>query len=252
MKIGIVITATNAYSVLGIRFMKRFMQHYKGKSEIKFYFFSDINPKDYIPNNIEFEYFHVENDIWHVGNNLRFDAVLSIKGKCDSEYLYYFDADTNIRREFTEDWFIGEMVGGQHFLDQLSMKDNKGYERNKKSQAYIPYNTNLPQIYLYGAFWGGLKENVFKFCDTIQKNRKIDKENGYKPAYNEKYINHYFHYNPPSKIVMCPDFVFRISDKGSLGETRRMDLNVTQLKNDLKKYKNNNIDIISAKVVLDS
>ena len=39
-RIGIVIIATNAYFVLGIRFIKKFMQHYKGNSEIKFYCFN--------------------------------------------------------------------------------------------------------------------------------------------------------------------------------------------------------------------
>ena len=37
-KIGIVILATNAYFVLGVRFIKKFMHHYKGDSKITFYF----------------------------------------------------------------------------------------------------------------------------------------------------------------------------------------------------------------------
>jgi hypothetical protein len=43
-KIGIVILATNAYFVLGVRFIKKFMHHYKGNSDVKFYFFSDEDP----------------------------------------------------------------------------------------------------------------------------------------------------------------------------------------------------------------
>ena len=38
-KIGIVIIATNSYFVLGIRFIKKFMHHYKGSQKITFYFF---------------------------------------------------------------------------------------------------------------------------------------------------------------------------------------------------------------------
>ena len=48
-RIGIAILATNAYFVLGVRLIKRFMQFYKGDQYIKFYFFSENDPTDYIP-----------------------------------------------------------------------------------------------------------------------------------------------------------------------------------------------------------
>jgi len=248
-EIGVVITATNAYSVLGINFMKRFTHYYSGDQNIKFYFYSDIDPIEYLPDNINFEYIHTENKIWEVGNNLRFDAVLSLKDS-NSDYLYYFDADTNVNKDFTEEWFLGDLVGGQHFLDQTSMKVVKGYERNKKSIVYIPLDTKLPQMYYYGAFWGGLKENVIKFCETVQKNRSIDKENGYSMPYNEKYINHYFHYNPPTKSVLNKDFMFRISTKCGIGNTRIIGLNINTIKSDLLKNKNNLTDISNGVVIV--
>ena len=62
-KIGIVILATNSYFVLGVRFIKKFMHHYKGESPVKFYFFSDEDPKPFLPDdyNVEFhQTFQVE------------------------------------------------------------------------------------------------------------------------------------------------------------------------------------------------
>ena len=47
-KVGIVILATNSYFILGVNFIRKFMQYYKGECEIKFYFFSDENPNAYI------------------------------------------------------------------------------------------------------------------------------------------------------------------------------------------------------------
>jgi len=250
--IGIVITATNSYFVLGVNLMKRFMHYYNGNHNIKFYFFSDTNPNEYLPDNINVDFFYTKNKIWHFGNNLRFDAVLSLKGKTESEYLYYFDADTNVNKNFTEEWFLGDMVGGQHFLDQHSMKEVKGYERNEKSVVYIPLDTKLRQMYYYGAFWGGKNKNVFKFCETIQKNRSIDKQKGYSPPYNEKYINHYFHYNPPTKSVMGKDFMFRISTKGGIGDPRVIDLNIDNIKNDLLKNKNNHTNVANGGVIVEN
>ena len=56
MKIGIVILCTNAYFVLGIRFVKRFMHFYKGDGDITFFLFTDNDPKDYLSDNIKYEY----------------------------------------------------------------------------------------------------------------------------------------------------------------------------------------------------
>ena len=50
--IGIVILATNAYFVLGVRFIKKFIHHYKGDKQITFYFFSDTDPVPFISDNI--------------------------------------------------------------------------------------------------------------------------------------------------------------------------------------------------------
>ena len=251
MNIGVVVLATNAYFVLGIRFIKRFMHFYKGDKNITFYFFSDNNPKDYIPDNIDFEYFHVTNDNWVDGTNLKFTSILKIKDKLKSDYLFYFDADTNVDQNFTEDWFLGDLVGGQHYADQSWMKEVKGFDRNPISKAYVPFDTISPQMYYYGAFFGGTSKNMIEFCEIMRFYQLEDKKIPYEPGVNdESYINCYFHFNPPTKIVMCTEFAFAISDKGGIGETRDVNLDVNNIKNELLIYKNDLINIQNNKVVL--
>lgn len=248
--IGIVILATNSYFVLGIRLVKRFMEYYKGNEHIKFYFFSDNNPIDYLPTNIDIEYIHTENTDWVDGTNLKFSSILSLENKFNSDYLFYFDADTNVSNDFTEEWFLGDMVGGQHYGDMGWMKDNKAFDRNPNSMAYVPVDTELKQMYFYGAFFGGTFENMISFCKTMREYQLKDKEINYEPGVNdESYINKYFHYNPPSKIVMCGDFKFDISDKGGIGETRRTDLNVDELKEELLANRDKNINISCGKII---
>lgn len=247
--IGIVVLATNAYFVLGIRFIKRFMQYYKGNCNITFYFFSDIDPKEYLPDNINYQYIYTTNNNWVDGTNLKFTSILTLEN-CDADYLFYFDADTNISKEFSEEWFLGDMVGGQHYADQCWMKENKGFDRNPKSKAYVPTNTDLPQMYYYGAFFGGNRKNIIEFCKTMQQYQLEDKKISYEPGVNdESYINCYFHYNPPTKVVLCKNFMFDISDKGGVGETRIMNLDVSEIKTNLLKKKNNNINIEFGKVI---
>ena len=252
MNIGIVILATNSYFILGIRFIKKFMYHYKGNHQITFYFFSDTNPKDYLPDNIDVQYHYLTNKTWTEGTNLKFKSIISLEHECKSDYLFYFDADTNVQSEFTEEWFLGDMVGGQHFGDEGFMKEVKGFDRNPLSQAYVPLDTPLPQTYYYGAFFGGTKGKMLHFCKKLRMYQEMDHLIHYEPSVNdESYINKEFHYNPPTKVVKCGDFKFAISDKGGIGETRNMELDIEEHKKLILNHKdqifeiwNNTINVI--------
>lgn len=250
--IGIVVLCTNSYFVLGVRFVKRFMQFYKGNYDITFYFFSDTDPKNYIPENIDVQYFYASNDNWVDGTNLKFTSILSIGDRLKSDYIFYFDADTNVNNDFTEQWFLGDSVAGQHYGDQDWMKDKKGFERHPRSKAYVPEDTILPQMYYYGAFFGGSSKYMIMLCKQMREWQLADREWGYEPGVNdESFLNCYFHFNPPTKVVKCSDFSFAISDKGGIGETRYPNLDVSQIKEDLRINKNNNVNISSGKFILE-
>jgi len=245
--IGITILCTNAYFVLGIRFIKRFMRFYKGERKVIFYIFSDRDPKDYLDCE-NYKWIPTTNDNWVDGTNLKFKSIISLE-KEDVDYLFYFDADTNVSRDFTEEWFLGDIVGGQHYND--SWPQEKPFDRNPKSMAYIPYDTPLPQMYFYGAFFGGSKLNMIEFCKTLSSWQDKDREINYEPAVNdESYINKYFHYAPP-KIVLTKDFAFGISDKGGIGETRNPSLNTDHLLDEMKLARKMNYNILNNEVVYD-
>jgi hypothetical protein len=251
MKIGIVILGTNAYFILLVRLVKRFMHFYKGGGDITFFLFTDVDPKDYLPDNIKYEYIHTTNKSWVEGTNLKFTSILKLENR-DVDFLTYFDADTNVDKDFTEEWFIGDSVGGQHYGDQGWMKDKKGFERNPRSKAYIPYDTPLPQMYFYGAIFGGTKNWMMEFCKELLSCQVADKQWGYEACVNdESHIEHYFHYNPPSKIILCKDFKFLISDKGGIGDPRHMNLDVNKLKEGLKDNKNKLINIQHGKLIVE-
>lgn len=225
------------------------MHHYKGDKTIIFYIFTDKDPEEYLPADIDYRYHYTTNRSWVDGTNLKFVSILKLEN-CEADYLFYFDADTNVDKDFTEEWFLGDSVAGQHYGDQTWMKEKKGFERNPRSKAYVPLNTPLPQVYTYGAFWGGTRKWVMNFCKTMLEWQKADKSWGYEPGTNdESFSNAYFHYNPPSKLVLCKDFKFLISDKGGIGQTRDMNLNVSTLLNDIKSLRNKNFDIKNGKIV---
>jgi hypothetical protein len=248
--IGIVILATNAYFVLGIRFIKKFMYHYKGDKQITFYFFSDTNPKPYLPNNIDVEYYYEQHDNWVEGTNSKFKDIISLSN-CKSDYLFYFDADTNISKSFTEEWFLGDLVGGEHYGNRGWLKDGAGFDRNPASKAYVPEDSTLPYTYHYGAFFGGKKDRAIDFCTTLREWQIEDKKIPYEPGCNdESYINTYFHFKPPTLTVPCDKFMFDISDKGGLGETRYTDLDISEHKNKILEYKDRLFNIQNNEIIL--
>lgn len=251
MTIGIVIIATNSYFILGLRFIKRFMHFYKGNQNIKFYFFSDNDPAPYLPEEFPLKYISQNHDVWQDGTNSKFKNILLLENE-PLDYIYYFDADTNVYANFDENWFIGDLVGGEHYANKSWMIDKKGFDRNPLSKAYVALDTQLPQMYYYGAFFGGQKTNIIKFCNLLRSWQIEDSKIPYEPAVNdESYINAYFHYNPPTRIVACPEFPFGVSDKAGIGETRNAKLDITNLKSDFLKNKHiNNINIYNNEVVV--
>jgi hypothetical protein len=240
--IGIVVIATNAYFVLGVRFIKKFIHHYKGDNNITFYFFSDTDPKPYLPDNIDVEFIQESHSNWQDGTNSKFKNIISLEN-CKSDYLYYFDADTSVSKNFDGDWFIGELVGGEHYGNRSWLANCNGYDRNPASKAFVPFDTDLPCMYYYGAFFGGKKEKVIEFCKILREWQLEDKKIPYEPGVNdESYINAYFHYNPP-QVVTCENFKFDISHKGGIGETRDTKLDISKLKEQMLEHKEDSFDI---------
>lgn len=247
-ELGIVVLATNAYFVLGLRFIRRFHHFYKGNYNLKFYFFSDTNPKDFLPVSFNVEFHHAQHNSWVDGTNSKFLNILKLANS-SSDFLYYFDADTNINKDFTEDWMIGDLVGGEHYANRTRLKNGAGFDRNPKGNSYVPITSELPYTYCYGAFFGGVKEKVIDMMTTLRKWQSADQKINYEPPVNdESYINKYFHYNK-AYIVPIEDFEFIVSDKGGLGNTRKIDLNIEEIKKSIKLNRDSLWDIKHKKLV---
>ena len=230
MNIGIVIICTNCYFLLGVRFIKNFTHHYKGSAEITFYVFSDTDPRPYFNINPNIVFFNTSHTCWLEATNSKFKNILLLND-VNSDYLYYFDADTNIKQDFVEQWFLGDVVGGIHFNNNYLKEDGslqeKPYDRNIKSTSYIPFDTQLEQIYYLGAFFGGKKEKIIELCKQLYENQLINKANNVEPVWNdESYLNHYFHYNNPSYIIPYKRFEFITSDKGGLNTVHNTGPNI--------------------------
>lgn len=229
MKIGIVLICTNSYFILALRFIKNFVKYYTDNiKEITFYVFSDTDPTEYMPNIKNFKYFNQSTTTWVDGTNSKYKNIVSLSNE-PVDYLFYVDSDTDINKPFGKMSFIGDVVGGEHYNNISEM--NKPYDRNPLSMAYIPKDTLLPQIYYYGCFFGGKKDTIVEISKLLLDHQRIDREIPYEPVFNdESYLNKYFHVNRPTRIIPTREFMFVVSDKGGLGDTRNMSLDISKYK----------------------
>ena len=206
--IAIIIIATNSYFLLGMRFLKQWL-HYNTDNKYKFYVFTDKNILEYIPEKYhnKVEYIHTEHKSWEDSTNSKFQGIIDLypKIKDNTESIYYFDADTSISEKFNSKWFdLGDLVSGQHYNDLY--EGPKVFDRNPESKAYISEDTDRPQMYYYGAFFGGKLDNVVEMCNKLLEWQDEDKKINYEPIWNdESYLNKYFHIND-HKTVMNSDF----------------------------------------------
>ena len=250
MNIGIVIIATNVYFAMGVNLIKKFAHHYKGDCKITFYFFSDINPKDYLPDNIDVQYINQVHDSWQNATNSKFSNMISLEN-CHSDYLIYLDADTSISQDFTEDWLLGDTIGFEHFANNGWMKELKGYDRNPNSTAYIPLDTPLFQMYFHGCLFGGKKDKIIDVCKVLYNNQLEDKKINYEPCVNdESYINQYYHYNQPSHTIYYEMYMFNVSDKGGIQDCRNVNASIEDLKAEMLINKDNLYDFYNGKLIV--
>jgi hypothetical protein len=241
MNIGIVIIATNTYFILGLRLIQNLNKYYKGNTPLKFYFYSDTDPKDYTDaSNINFIY--ETHNSWVDATNSKFKNIL----KCNEDYIVYMDADTDITKDFNDSLFLHNSVGVKHWHKELPLP----YDRNKESVAYISHNTDKEQIYYQGAFFGGNKYFIEQFCKDCMRMQYIDRP--YEPIWNdESYINKLFHENKPDKVIELKDFPFNVSDKAGLQEVvRNSKYNIDNQKLILLNNKNKEFNINNGNIIL--
>lgn len=256
--INIVILATNIYMILGLRFIKQLNFYYTGSVPIQIHVFTDIDMLKYLSKNTtNVKIHHVKNNSWVDATNSKFTNIIKIRDEiCENldDYIYYFDADTVVNTYFDESFFVfsGSLAVGEHFNNRYDQM--KPYERRSQSEAYVPINTPLKQVYYYGAFFGGKSNDVMSLCESLIEMQRKDKMKNIEPDWNdESYLNKYFHYNAPDRTVYQEEFdkFFGVSNKGGIENSRnaKKRLSIFELKL-LSDNRENMFELENGKIII--
>jgi hypothetical protein len=257
-KLGIYIIGTNGYFPLAIRFIKKFQYFYKGSCELEFILFSDTDPEMYLPTFIDYKFFETKHDCWLDGTNSKFKNILDNSKKIDVDYLYYFDADTDIHKTF-DDWFIGDIVAGEHCgysshgrnsdLNNDSNIYTLPFDRNPASSCFLD-KPDSESVYCYGAFFGGRYSKVLDMLFSLNEMMILNNSNNHEPPWNdESYLNYYFN-TEQVKIIPSINFQFLISCKAGMVNIRDTNLNIKNLKLQMEKHRDYVFNISNGETII--
>jgi len=200
MKIGVICLANGPYSI--------FIDNLISSCEEKFLIGHDkeyfiITDKEFeYADNIKCNIILKDRNGWPLDCLLRPQYSYELKERISHlDYVYFFNANMSIYSAIGEEILPNEsgMVGVEHPNYTHRNIDYFTYDRNPKTNAYIPYGEG--SIYYQACFWGGTVDAFIEFNNTIKKWVDEDLNNSVEPVWlDESYLNKYFLLHPPKTL----------------------------------------------------
>ena len=193
-KIAVLYICTGDYIVFWRKFYDSFQEFFLPKSLKEYFVFTDAE-EVYAQEHGNVHKIYQENLGWP-GNTLkRFHIFQRIEEDlCKFDYIFFFNANMVCQEVITEEEFLPQkdqklaVVRHPGWIDDIRLFYT--YERNSKSQAYIPYNKG--KYYVCGGVNGGRAIPYIKLIKDLRKAIDLDLENGIIARYHdESHLNKY-------------------------------------------------------------
>ena len=105
------------------------------------------------------------------------------------------------------DEVLGDLVATMHPYQSFYPKEQRTYDRNSKSLAFVPFGEE-GEYYYAGGFNGGLTENFLEMSEVIANRVTKDLENDVIALWHdESHMNRYLIDNPPT-LSLTPSYCF--------------------------------------------
>ena len=208
-KIAILYISTGKYIVFWENFYKSMEKYFLPKHEKTYFLFTDHDELKVGENVVKI---HQDQLPWPYVTMKRyhfFDAIRDTLKEFD--YVYFLNGDANPVRPINEEIFPTKeqkIMVTLHSWFYLENKNEYPYERNSKSQSYIPYNEG--QFYITGAFNGGTSQGFLEMTSIIKDWTDIDMNNNVIPLWHdESMINKYLftYFNKQNPLILFPEYV---------------------------------------------
>ena len=210
MKICILTIATNKYIQFVERLYDNIEENFLNGHEIQGLLFTehDVETSD----NIKVS--KIEHEPWPIPTLKRYNYFVKEKEHISKfDYCYYFDVDMGIVAKVGDE-VLGDLVATMHPYQSFVPKEQRTYDRNPKSLAYVPVGKE-GELYYAGGFNGGSTKRFLEMAEVLADRVTKDLENDVIALWHdESQMNRYLIDNPPS-VSLTPSYVFAEEQMGN-------------------------------------
>jgi len=203
MKICILSIATNKYIQFVERLLDNIEENFLNGHEIECLLFTDHEVKT--SDNIKVS--QIEHEPWPMPTLKRYNYFVKEREFISQfDYCFYFDVDMGIINKVGDE-VLSDLVATQHPYQTFYPKEQRSYDRNQKSLAYVAQGEEGDNYYA-GGFNGGSTERFLEMSEVISKRVDEDLKNGVIALWHdESHMNRYLIDNPPT-LSLTPSYCF--------------------------------------------
>ena len=204
MKICILTIATNKYIQFVERLLDNIEENFLNGHEIQCLLFTDHEIEE-SSDNVKIS--QIDHEPWPMPTLKRYNYFVKEKEFISQfDYCYYFDVDMAVIDKVGEEVF-GDLVATMHPYQSFYPKQDRSYDRNMKSLAYVPTGEE-GELYYAGGFNGGSTKRFLEMAEVLADRVTKDLENDVIALWHdESQMNRYLIDNPPT-ISLNPEYCF--------------------------------------------
>ena len=203
MKILILTIATNKYIQFVERLYDNIEENFLNGHDIQGLLFTehDVETSD----NIKVS--QIDHEYWPMPTLKRYNYFIKEKDYISQfDYCYYFDVDMGIVDKVGDE-VLDDLVATMHPYQSFYPKEQRTYDRNPQSHAYVPQGKE-GEFYYAGGFNGGSTDKFLKMSKVIADRVTDDLQRGVIALWHdESQMNRYLIDNPPT-LSLTPSYCF--------------------------------------------
>ena len=210
MKICILTIATNKYIQFVERLLDNIEENFLNGHEIRCLLFTDheVETSDNV------RVCQIDHEPWPMPTLKRFNYFIKEKDWIlEHDYCYYLDVDMGIVDKVGDE-VLSDLVATMHPYQSFYPKQDRSYDRNSKSLAYVPVGEE-PENYYAGGFNGGSTKRFLEMAEVLADRVTKDLENDVIALWHdESQMNRYLIDNPPT-LSLTPSYCFAEEHMGN-------------------------------------
>ena len=201
MRIAVLYMATGRYSIFWKDFYKSCEKNFIPDTERHYYFFTDS--EDVKIDEQKVTLIQQENLGWPMIACQRYKILNRLQDEYKNyDYVFFFQSNIRFIKKITQEEFLPK--DNEKIIAVLSSAnrnnknaDNLNFERNDKSQAYIPFGTNVK--YFHSGILGGRTSDFISMLNECENMTDIDLSQNIIPCVHDESIFNKYLLNHPFK-----------------------------------------------------